>query len=405
MLPPVPDVDVCILGAGPHGLAAATHLVEADPDLNLCVLDRSGQWLSTWHQQFRRAEIATLRSPVVHHPCADPYALSDFIDSQGHERSGLPYDLPTTHSFAHFCRALSEHHNLRPPLQASPQSIRNDGGMLTIDCGDRTITARSVVVAANPHRRQIPDWVWPLLGQRPGVIAHGLDIDLPAIDTLVGERVAVIGGGMTAAHLAIGAASRGAAVTLMTRRALNLRSFDTDPGWLGPKYLADFNDEPDPHRRIDMAREARNGGSIPSWMHDRLVAFDGPGNIDVIDSIEVDNAHLEANGTCCLALSNDSEMPVDRVWLACGTAPDASALRALRPLLEDTVSIDGFPVVDERLRLGPHPAYVMGRLATVALGPASGNLWGAQRAAHRITEAITGVDLTCCEIAPLSATG
>jgi hypothetical protein len=30
----------------------------------------------------------------------------------------------------------------------------------------------------------------------------------------------------------------------------------------------------------------------------------------------------------------------------------------------------------------------MGRLATLTLGPAAGNLWGAQRAAERITEAI-----------------
>ena len=83
----------------------------------------------------------------------------------------------------------------------------------------------------------------------------------------------------------------------------------------------------------------------------------------------------------------------DRVWLATGTWTDAHALKCLRPLLQDVPTLQGIPVVDQTLRLGPHPVFVMGRLATTTLGPAAGNLWGAQRAAHRIARAITGVDL------------
>ena len=54
------------------------------------------------------------------------------------------------------------------------------------------------------------------------------------------ETVFLIGGGLTDAHLALGAARRGASVDLISRRALRVRAFDTDPGWLGPKRLADF---------------------------------------------------------------------------------------------------------------------------------------------------------------------
>lgn len=57
--------DVCILGAGPHGLAAAVHLREADPELEIVVVDHASGWLQTWNEQFARAEIATLRSPMV----------------------------------------------------------------------------------------------------------------------------------------------------------------------------------------------------------------------------------------------------------------------------------------------------------------------------------------------------
>ena len=63
--------DVCIVGAGPHGLAAALLFERIDPSIRVVVLDQSNEWLSSWKKQFRQAEIATLRSPIVHHPSPD----------------------------------------------------------------------------------------------------------------------------------------------------------------------------------------------------------------------------------------------------------------------------------------------------------------------------------------------
>ena len=61
---------VCILGAGPHGLSLALHLLAADPQLRgrITVIDPSGEWMSNWYEQFARLEIGNLRSPGVHHP-------------------------------------------------------------------------------------------------------------------------------------------------------------------------------------------------------------------------------------------------------------------------------------------------------------------------------------------------
>ena len=199
---------------------------------------------------------------------------------------------------------------------------------------------------------------------------------------------------MTAAHLALGAALRGAEVELLSRRALNVRSFDTPPGWLGPKNLAAFDAEADPHRRLQQARQARDGGSIPDWLHARLVHFRGSGSLRLLESANIQNAVARPDGRCDTTL-NAQTLCVDTIWLATGTRADAAALRCLRPLLEDTITLDGHPVLTNNLRIGPHPVYMMGRSATVTLGPAAGNLWGAQRAAHRIIEEITGTDLTC----------
>ena len=48
----------------------------------------------------------------------------------------------------------------------------------------------------------------------------------------------------------------------------------------------------------------------------------------------------------------------------------------------------GYPVIDESLRLPKLPIFVTGRLTTSILGPAAGNLWGAQRAAQRIANTV-----------------
>ncbi len=77
------DTDVCIAGAGPHGLSAALLFKKIDPSISVTVIDHSNEWLAAWNRQFERAEITTLRSPNVHHPYPDPFALEDFRIRKG----------------------------------------------------------------------------------------------------------------------------------------------------------------------------------------------------------------------------------------------------------------------------------------------------------------------------------
>ena len=95
---------------------------------------------------------------------------------------------------------------------------------------------------------------------------------------------------------------------------------------------------------------------------------------------------------CLLKLTNDETIYSDQVWLATGTCPDLQTMGFLHPILENVSFVDEYPVLDRSLRLKPYPIYLMGRSTTYALGPAAGNLWGATRAAHRITTDITGVE-------------
>ena len=393
--------DVCILGAGPHGLAAAHHLRCADPGLAITVIDPAGGWLTSWHEQFARAEITTLRSPVVHHPAHDPSALAQFVHQTGAPRSRLPYDLPTTEAFTRFCQSVVADGALPEPTPARVASVRNlgDGLELATDAG--ALRADHLVVASNPHRRVIPEWTFPLLGRRAGLVTYGLDVDLRRIGSLQGQRVVVVGGGLTAAHLACGAAVRGADVELIARRRLRVKNFDTDPGWLGPKFLDGFNAVADAAERLAIARAARGGGSIPPWMHDRLRALSITDQLTIREAVTIEGATIDIDGASSLHLETDERVRADHVWIATGTECDIGALRCLDSLAPDAPLLNGKPLVDPSLRLGPHPVYLMGRLATAALGPAAGNLWGAQRAAHRIAEALTGVHLRGQSIATI----
>jgi pyruvate/2-oxoglutarate dehydrogenase complex dihydrolipoamide dehydrogenase (E3) component len=255
------------------------------------------------------------------------------------------------------------------------------------------IQADHLIVATNPHRRSIPDWVWALLGSRPGLLTFASDVDLRTQSDLTGQQVIIVGGGLTAAHLACGAAVRGADVHLVTRRPVETRSFDTDPGWLGPRHLDDFDADDDPTSRLATAREARGGGTIPPWMAARLEVLVHDGKVVTHGGRPVRAADVAEDDTCVVALDDQTTLEPDQIWLATGTIPDLGAARCLASLAADAPAIEGIPITDGDLRLGPHPVHVMGRLATLTLGPAAGNLWGAQRAASRITAALTGIDL------------
>ena len=385
-------VPVCVLGAGPHGLATVLHLQRADPTLadETVVIDPSGRWMSTWDNQFERLGIDVLRSPIVHHPAPDVDALSYFVARHGFERSRLPYDPPTTAAFSAFTQHITDEAELAEPLALRPHRVTaevDDGGV-RIETPGSPIVADRLIVATNPHRRSIPNWAWLLCGQGLAEFAHADDVDLDSLPDLVGQRITVVGGGLTAGHLAVGAGERGASVDLVARRPLQIRAFDTDPGWLGPKYLRDFEDCPEPSERFELARAARGGGTLPQWMRDQL----GHERVTIHEGTEVSGAMPDPDG-CRLELTNGETITAHRVWLATGTTPDLGALRCLEPLLPDIATIGGLPVTDDDLRVGLHPVHVTGRLAIHTLGPAAGNLWGARQAALRITRAITGIDI------------
>lgn len=376
------DARVVVVGAGPHALTVCAWLASrgVGGDGDVVVVDPRGRFLSAWDDSFARMGIPHLRSPSVHHPHPNPHALVDFAartdrldELHGH------YRLPGRQLFSDFCCELIDELHLARWVRADAAVAVEASGSVLLAGGDR-LRARHVVVAHNPREPVIPVGL-----ENDSAVHHAADLDL-RLERPSGT-VVVVGGGLTAAQLAVGACEAGGEVVLVHRRPLVRREFDSDPGWLGPKEMAAFDAEPDPIARAAMARAARGGGTVPGWMLDRLNSLVGSGRLRMlcgeVERVRGDRVKVVEYG------GSSTTVEASAVWLGTGWSLDVDRDRLLGPLLRScrTVApgrgrvVDGLPVVDRSLRLHGTAVVLGGRLAQLQLGPTAGNLAGARRLA------------------------
>ncbi len=382
-----------VVGAGPQALTCVSYLLAERPGLvdELVVVDPRG-WLVEWSEQFARLDITSLRSSCVHHPAPQPYALLDFARGRPAELLGN-YQRPTAALFADFCASLVALHGLHSRMLAG-QAVRLEprrGGTVVTLASGAALAARRVVVATNPGRPVVPGWAARLLGSTPSDrVVHSSRVDLRGAE-LAGQRVMVVGGGLTAGGLALAGMARGAQATLVCRRPLHRRTFDTDAGWLTRRELDRFHATTDWSLRRRCIDQARGGGSVTPAVAEALRAAGERGELEVRPD-RVTSLSGAACGPLRVAFRHGATVEVDRIWLATGTSVDVMA----DPLLGDLARrhpvelVGGLPVLDGACRWPGTDVHVMGRLAALQLGPVAGNLTGGRMAAERILTAATG---------------
>ncbi|MEB3831829.1 FAD/NAD(P)-binding protein [Phormidium sp. CCY1219] len=392
------EIDIAIIGAGPQALTLVAHLLQKRKSMRrrFVVFDPSGGWLTQWCHQFAALEIPHLRSPAVHHPDPDPFALRRFAQTRDRELFP-PYDLPGTKLFQDFCEKTIARWQLENRVVAAKVrrieplfGKRRDRFRLALEGAKSEVMARRVVLATGGGTPHFPDWVSRIQTPYPSDrLCHSHQIDLRQLQ-LHGERVLIIGGGLTAGHLAIGALKRGAKVMLMMKRQLQEKLFDADPGWLGPKYLKEFSREANWVARWRAIASARNGGSMTPEVATQLRRESHRGNLAIYESCEVVSARWE-NRQWRIMCDDGAVYECDRIGLATGTRLDVAA----EPLLSEVCqvyppeSVGGLPVLDEYLRWPGCELFVMGGLAALQVGPVARNLAGARMASDRISVALT----------------
>ncbi len=394
----LPDkIDIAIIGAGPQALTLVTHLLQKRQKLRprFLVFDPCGTWMSRWQEQFDALEIPHLRSPAVHHPDPNPFALRQFAQNRNNELFP-PYDLPGTKLFQEFCQDVIYQWELQDRVvRASVTCIEpvTDLGRprfrVALQDG-QSVIARRVVLATGAGKTITPDWVGKVPTLYPQEkLCHSQEVDLRNLQ-MKDERVLIVGGGLTSGHLAVGAIARGAKVMLMPRRQLQEKIFDAEPGWLGPKYLKGFWAQPDWEKRWEMIQQARNGGSMTPAMMLQLRRLERYGKLAFYEQCQVVEAQWQGS-SWQVHCDDGQEYECDRIWYATGTRFDVTA----NPLFTAIINaypadiVKGLPVLDEHLRWPGCELFVMGGLAALQVGPVARNLYGARMASERIVPTLT----------------
>ena len=378
-----------IIGGGIHGVHIAARLIdEAGVKAeNIRIVDPGKNLLERWKSCTETTGMGFLRSPSVHNLATEPMslmALAESLDVPKSELFAPPYNRPSLQFFNEHCARVISRFNL-DTLHVQGRAINCQ---MTCDysqielCSGEEIFAKNVVLAMGASEQPF----WPKWAKNGGDRVHHIfDPKFLGLPTKR-ESIAVVGGGISAGQVALRLQKQGNEVHLVSRHEIREHQFDSEPGWLGPRYMNGFSKEKDFNNRRKMITHARHRGSLPPDVNNSLQ------QAIICDQITrhecgISNLKLVADGIC-LEMNDGSTLQVERILLATGFATNRPGGKFVDQLIE-TASLPcsecGYPIVDETLCW--HPGiYVSGPLAELELGPSSRNISGARRAAKRIVK-------------------
>uniref|UniRef100_A0A8C6UT74 L-ornithine N(5)-monooxygenase [NAD(P)H] n=1 Tax=Neogobius melanostomus TaxID=47308 RepID=A0A8C6UT74_9GOBI len=441
------------------------------PRMRLSVVDSYGHWAALWEGQFEALNIPHLRShTLVHTDPFNKKALQDFVavSSRSSELHSIPdqvyildenayfndmrlgkkeqqrlnvsttlkksacFCLPGTGLSVDFFKRQVKRYNLDsmllkgtvesilPVIPKQPVGGGTDRGAkrrvqhfcVRLQDGSE-LRAHRIVMATGPTRAQmanIPPWVAAIEESYPeGALQHTVQLmhRQSAVCTQ-GQRVMVVGGGLTSAHIVSIALQQGAShVTWVMRKYLQLKQFDVgDVESLvgryshmehgvkldGRAFLRQFYSESSLHRRLAMIRQARKGGAVTPEAYSLLQPFIRAGQVDIRTYCEVSEAKwCYRSQEWSLSLTSGGQWSGDKIWLATGCKLDVKQ----DPLLSEVMKefpiqvLDGWPCITDSLQWAEGcPLYLMGQYTALRIGPHAVNLAGGQAASHRIAKHI-----------------
>ncbi|WP_406944247.1 FAD/NAD(P)-binding protein [Halobacillus sp. SY10] len=371
-----------IIGGGIQGCTVASYLLhskKADTP-SLKVIDPHEDPLHRWKTLTRRVGMKYLRSTSVHHLDPDPHSLRKFSKKEEYAQPFIGrYDRPRLDLFNDYHEGLFQRYEWNDFwMQATVTGLEKKTDGWEINTDGRSISAERVVLAIGVNNRpHLPEWA-DLSDKRMG---HLFSSD----EVKISGSLVIVGGGISAAHLANTYAMDGEKeVTLLKRHPFRIKDFDSDPGWLGPKYMNDFHKVTCYEKRREMIKAARHRGSITNGLSVKLKRHEREGRLKIItDQIE-EAAYVKDH--IHLSLKENDGIKAQTVLLATGADQCVPGMEWLEGVIHSCAlrtAPCGFPVVDAHLEWGPG-LYVAGALAELEIGPSARNIAGARRAAERI---------------------
>jgi Pyridine nucleotide-disulphide oxidoreductase len=386
-----PDIEVAVVGAGPHGLSAATHLRRAKAAAHVF-----GQPMAFWKTM---PEGMMLRSNLPASSMVEttgPLSLTSFAEATG---SQTEHPVPLSDFIDYGCWVQ---HTAVPDLdERMVAAIERAPGGFTLDLDDGAkVSARWVVVACGiaPFRHMPPGFDH----LPPGLVSH--TADHRDLSVFAARRVAVVGGGQSAFECAGLMRERGAAdVEVLVR--------DSDVVWLrghavkkaigrlgpilyaptdvGPLWYSRLVEKPDLFRRLPLRAQGPIAHRCirPACSHFVRVRL---GEVRISTSVSLVDAQTDGD-VLLLSLSDGSKREVDHLMFGTGYRVDVARYPFLgERILDDVRRVDGYPLLRRGLESSVPGLHIAGAPAAWSFGPIMRFVSGSWYAGRAIAREIAG---------------
>lgn len=384
----VADLEVAVIGAGPHGLAATIHLRRAG-----VAAHAFGEPMSFWRSMPRGMR---LRSNLSATNMVEPdgtFSLYRYMEEIG-ESFGHPVSLRRFVDYG-----LWVQRNGVPDLDMrSVAAVHRTRGRFVLELSDgERCTARRVVVACGIAPFQLTPARFAHLP--PELASHTGGHADPA--KFAGRRVAVVGGGQSAFESAVLMSERDAEVEILVRRAevVYLRSW-SPIHFIGPlRHIVYAPTDVGPLWYSRLVATPRLFKLLPRQAQDRIalrsirpacsyfvkVRLDG---VKIALATEVTRAEASGNGVR-LSLSDGTERDVDHLMFGTGYEIDVTRYPFLGDgMLDGLRVVDGYPVLRRGLESSVPGLHFLGAPAARSFGPTmrfvSGSWYGGRELARTL---------------------
>lgn len=383
-----PDLDVAVIGAGPHGLSAAVHLRRAGVAAQVF-----GPPMSFWRGMPKGMRLRSNMSATNMIEPVGPFSLSSYMAEIG-EKFGHPVSLQRFVEYGSWVQRSAV-----PDVDTRmiDRITRSGAGFgLELEDGER-VTARRVVVACGIAAFENMPPGFDHLPQ--GLVSHtGHHDDLARF---AGKRVAVVGGGQSAFESAVLMNERGAEVELIARAPdiVWLRSWSPihfmgrlgklvyAPTDVGPLWYSRLVATPALFTRLPRETQDRiaHRSIRPACSYFVKVRVDG---VRMTTATDVTGA-VPAGDGLELTLSDGSTRTVDHLMFGTGYKVDVRRYPFLsETLLPDLKVVDGYPVLRRGFESSVPGLHFLGAPAARSFGPimrfVSGSWYGGSRVAQGI---------------------
>ncbi|PTL38247.1 FAD/NAD(P)-binding protein [Alkalicoccus saliphilus] len=378
-----------IIGGGIHGCTAANFLSENVSPAEMKIIDPHIGPMALWKKRTEYIGMEFLRSPSVHHTDKDAFSLQKFAGVRADPKNFYgKYKRPNLQVFnEHALKTFYSNGLDRSWEQGTVHKVYKESDVWTVETAEgKSFQSENVVIAVRPNSKvNIPEWAAGLK-ESGGNVYHIFEESPPDLNK-VSLPLTVVGGGISAAHTAVKLAERyPGKVTLLKRHPFRIHKFDSDPGWLGPKFLSSFQCLNNYEERRRAVNEARYKGSLPKDIYYRLLRLQKQGKLVITDG-EINKSTKSSDGKIILHLNDSERIHTKTVLLATGFVSSLEEVNWLQKLIQNEqlqCAKCGYPIVSSSLEWCSH-LYVAGPLSELEVGPTAGNISGAQKAAERIS--------------------